>query len=505
MDHVDEWEVPSRLEGVGRYGHVLFSLAAHALLIVLLYYFGVHRVQLARQSEQVDRQVSAGAALAKRSSVEKRVQDMAKIKDLLDQSRPGAPPSDGAGAVDEPDFSATSLPTRPERLLAQARELSASIAEIEKDLKAAELARIQKIPREQARKLLDAPPPNATPLANGAPPADSAPPPNGAPRANAAPPPNGAPPANGAPGQLAAEIERLETEARAALLRRQQDLAQRQDGVAVTTDASSGEQSGTAPDQEGGGGGAGRIFTGPNDGLSVDGERGMGAIARRMAAFINRDVVLPTGTVRNYSRPGEAIFNPGIGQIPPVDAHRMTKGVGRVLGRGGEFANRVYVNSWYLIGPFDGKHGKGLFSNHRHPPEQGVVLDAAYVGKGGRLLKWRYVSAASYPLVPPDPDEDAVYYGYTELMMDRDQDLTLWLGADDDAQVWVNDAQVWAGGNINKLWFWNVLYDVPNTHARDLNMTEGLRKVHFRKGRNKIFFKMANGPTRLFFSLVLTK
>jgi 3-methyladenine DNA glycosylase Mpg len=49
------------------------------------------------------------------------------------------------------------------------------------------------------------------------------------------------------------------------------------------------------------------------------------------------------------------------------------------------------------------------------------------------------------------------------------------------------------------------LYDVPNTHARDLNMTEGLRKVHFRKGRNKIFFKMANGPTRLCFSLVLTK
>ena len=486
VDRLDEWEVPARLEGVSRYGHVLFSLAAHALLIVLLYYFGVHRVELARQREQVDRQLSAGAELTKRSSVEKRVQDMAKIKDLLDQSRPGAPPPDGAGAVDEPDFSATSLPTQPQRLLAQARELSASIAEIEKDLKAAELARIEKIPREQARKRLDAQAERAAPRTERA-----------------------APPADAPPGQLAAEIERLETTARAALLRRQQDLAQRQDGVAVTSDAAnndavSGEPGGIAPGKDDGVG-PGRVFTGPNDGLPNNGRSGINAAAQRMAAFLNRDVVLPTGTVRNYSRPGEAIFNAGMGQIPPVDAHRMVKGVGRVLGRGGEFANRVYVNSWYLIGPFDGKHGKGLFSNHRYPPEQGVILDAVYAGKGNRLLKWRYVNAANYPLVPPDPDEDAVYYGYTELTMDRDQELTLWIGADDDGQVWVNDVQVWTGGNINKLSFWNALYDVPNTHGRDFNMTEGLRKVRFRKGRNKIFFKMANGPTRLFFSLVLTK
>lgn len=49
MDRLDEWKAPGRLEGAGRYGHVLFSLAAHALLIVLLYYFGAHRVELARQ------------------------------------------------------------------------------------------------------------------------------------------------------------------------------------------------------------------------------------------------------------------------------------------------------------------------------------------------------------------------------------------------------------------------------------------------------------------------
>lgn len=121
----------------------------------------------------------------------------------------------------------------------------------------------------------------------------------------------------------------------------------------------------------------------------------------------------------------------------------MNKDVGRMLGSGGEFANRVYVNSWYLIGPFEGKHGSGLFSNYHYPPEDGVVLDAAYPGKDNRVVKWRYLNADSYPLVPPDYAEDAVYYGYTELMLDRERDLTMWIGADDDAQVWLNDEQVW--------------------------------------------------------------
>lgn len=510
---LDEWEPLARVPGLRRHAFVLVSLAAHALLVASLYYFGAYQVEQALARERV----SAGAVLARQSSNEKRVLDMEKIKDLLDQSLAGGPPREGAGAVDEPDFRATSLPKPPERLLAQARELSASIAEIEKELKAAELARIEKIPKEKARERLDAPPPGATPPAGAAPPpgtaplAGATPPPGAMPPAGATPPPGTAPPGTAAPPgatpeQLAAEIQQLETKARAALAQRRQDLERRRNGVTVKRDQRSTSQASDDSAQPG----AGMAGVGAGDEQGDDDRTGSAPgindddLAQRMAAFINRDV-MPTGAARNYRRSGEAIFNPGTGHIPPVDARTMIKGAGRVLGRGGEFSNRVYVNSWYVIGPFEGKHGSGLFSNYRYPPEQGVILDAAYVGKGNRLLKWRYVHADSYPLVPPDPDEDAVYYGYTELMMDRDQELTMWIGADDDAQIWLNDVQVWEGGNINKRSFWPALYDIPNTHARDFNMTEGKRKVRFRKGRNKIFFKMANGPTRLFFSLVLTK
>ncbi len=112
---------------------------------------------------------------------------------------------------------------------------------------------------------------------------------------------------------------------------------------------------------------------------------------------------------------------------------------------------------------------------------------------------------ARYPLIPPVSAEDAVYYGYTELMIDADQDLSIWVGADDDAQLRLNDRLVWEGGNVNKGSFFGQFYETRNTYVRDYDLSEGKRVVHFRKGRNKLFFKLSNGPTRVFFSLVLTK
>ncbi|WP_200958277.1 hypothetical protein, partial [Massilia sp. Root335] len=229
---------------------------------------------------------------------------------------------------------------------------------------------------------------------------------------------------------------------------------------------------------------------------------GSGAL-ERIVAFANPD--MPDRATQAYTGRMGAFFGGGAAHVPTVDAATMVKGAGTMIGPGGTYANRVWVNRWYVIGPFDGRHGEGLFANYRHPPEQGVVLDAAYRGKGGRLVKWDYVDMAHYPLEPPVHAEDAVYYGYTELMLDAEQDLTIWVGADDDAQLWLNDRLVWKGGNVNKDSFFGLVYETKNTFVRDYNLNEGTRVVHFRKGRNKLFFKLSNGPTRIFFSLVLTK
>lgn len=460
-----------RADEFRRSGHVFMavSLALHAVLLVLGYYFGSYRIDQARQQELV----RAGAELSRQSGMEKRVLDMQQINDLLEQSGRASDAADTTEA--QTNFSATSLPKTAAELLEQARALSASIDKVENRLKADELARIEGISQDQAREQLDAPAPAPAPAKNAT------------------------------PEQLASEIAQLEQRARASLAQRQRDLLRRTNGVALQSpDSTSDRAVDGAPRPD-------AIRSGANGEDASDGPVGDPAggndskAIQRIAKFINRDLALPKDASGHYQRNGEQIFNRGVGQIPALDIGTMHKGVGRMLGRGGEFANRVYVNSWYLIGPFEGKHGRELFANHRYPPEDGVVLDAAYPGKDNRVVKWRYFNADSYPLVPPDFAEDAVYYGYTELMLDREQELTMWIGADDDAQIWLNDEPVWVGGNINKASFWTALYDTQNTYAHDFNMNEGKRRVRFKQGRNKLFFKLANGPSRTFFSLVLTK
>ena len=451
-----------------RHVFMTISLAVHAVLVALCYYFGSYRVDLALQQQLL----RAGADLSKQSRLEKRVLDMEQINDLLEQSgHATAPPATTDRLT---SFNATSLPRTSSELLEQARQVAASIAEVETRLKAKELARIKGESKAQAPEQLDEPT-----LA--------------------------APSETLTPEQHATEIEQLAASARASLAQRLKDLLRNMNGIAVQPpESTSGSAHGSGKHEN-------PVLSDANGEVTNDGPisatpgRNEGEIAERIAKFINRDLAPPQDVSRNYYRNGEGIFNPGVGQIPVVDVASMRKGVGRVLGRGGEFANRVYINSWYLIGPFEGKHGRELFSNHHYPPEDGVVLDAAYRGKDNRVVRWRYINADSYPLVPPDFAEDAVYYGYTELMSDQERHLTMWIGADDDAQVWLNDEKIWKGGNINKISFWRDLYDTRNTYASDFNMTEGKRKVRLRKGRNKIFFKLGNGPSRTFFSLVLTK
>ncbi len=424
-----------------RYRFLSLSLVAHAALLGMLYLGGYR----SREQPLVD----AGQRLMERARLEQRVRDMARIKSQLE--------SGAAGKDDEVRFSAQ--PGTPEELLKEATALSRRIDEIERDASAERLAKLLRIPKQKAlEKLAQTPRPEQ---------------------------PAGAEP--GKPADAAAKIEQLEAKARDALARRGRQLAQQQDGTRVAASGSRGQV-----------GQAGGRPTGPGSpgGLS------MSSMLRTLDTLINAD------------RPGRGIegnlvagnhddVDRTIVRIPEVPAGARVKGMGRIIGPGGPYADRVYVNRWYLIGPFDRKHGGAWLAPD--PPEQAVVLDAAYRGKDGRLLKWEYLNSASYPLVPPQPAEEAVYYGYTELMVDKEQDLTIWVGARDDAQLWLNDRLVWRGRHVAKGPFYREVSGTDNLHARDYNFSEGKRVVHFRQGRNKLFFKLSNGVGSVFFSLVLTK
>jgi hypothetical protein len=179
----------------------------------------------------------------------------------------------------------------------------------------------------------------------------------------------------------------------------------------------------------------------------------------------------------------------------------MRTGAGRRLGAGGSFANRIFLDTWYVIGPFAG-HGRDS-ADAVYPPERGVDLDAVYYGKNDAPVRWNWQQEPSYPFVPRPRAENAVYYAYTEVEVDRDMDMWMSIGADDDSKLWFNDRLVWISGDGDKPWYRTPFYSLEIELAQR-NLTEGQRKLHFHKGRNTILFKLYNGMNLMFFSVVLS-
>jgi hypothetical protein len=225
-------------------------------------------------------------------------------------------------------------------------------------------------------------------------------------------------------------------------------------------------------------------------GVTVDTSQGAGAVGGGGGAereFGGRDPYRRTFTVDQPP--------------PPPVRTDVLRGEGRVFGPGGSYAERIYLDRWYIIGPFPNEHRRNIET--RFPPEFGVDLDAEYLGKDDRLLHWKYFEADSYPLVPPDDEPYAVYYGYTEVMMDRERDLWVSFGSDDESKVWLNDALVWESGTGFKLWYNSGGYRSLPSYMRDWNLTENRRRLHFRKGRNRLLFRLENGYGLQFFSMVI--
>jgi hypothetical protein len=182
-----------------------------------------------------------------------------------------------------------------------------------------------------------------------------------------------------------------------------------------------------------------------------------------------------------------------------IDLAAVRSGAGRVIGPGGPFANRVYFDSWYVIGPFEAQ-GDDPFET-AYPPEESVDLEGSYRGQGGRLLTWRYASRGFYPFVPPERAERAVYYAYTELRLDQARDLWLSLAADDDSMLWLDGRLVWHSERRDKPWY-HPPYYLPDEQVASLALVEGERKVRLEAGVHRLLLKLYNDRDRAFFSVV---
>ena len=162
----------------------------------------------------------------------------------------------------------------------------------------------------------------------------------------------------------------------------------------------------------------------------------------------------------------------------------------------------VYVNTWYMIGPWD-MH-KDYRINRKpfaipHPPEDGIDFDAVYtdglVGSGVResspepkamwgktvaldgVLRWKFMQSESLFNKMPVTTNGGCYYAYTEIYCDEDRDMMISIGTDDRAKVWINNKLIWS----------------EKAELSDYKIDEYIKSFHFKKGVNKVLVRINNG------------
>ena len=162
---------------------------------------------------------------------------------------------------------------------------------------------------------------------------------------------------------------------------------------------------------------------------------------------------------------------------------------GRKLSKFADRKGWIYIDTWYVIGPFTREREK---AGKPYPPETNIDLDATYRGKKHPKtrepikLKWRLVQSSNVRIEPPDVIGNSVYYAHTDVYSDEPVSAILSFGSDDYAKVWINDMVV-----------------IDEQGLSSWNMDQGFRKVHLKQGYNTILVRLVNGPTKTFFSLLM--
>ena len=211
----------------------------------------------------------------------------------------------------------------------------------------------------------------------------------------------------------------------------------------------------------------------------------------------SHDMEEEEGSNNKTSIPAGATGMAGIAKLEPTMPGLEP---GNMFGSAGVPAVWGFVNSWYVIGPFDNPNRVNL--TRKFAPESVVDLDASYIGKGGKTVKWTYEQAtataqnnsylhkhANRSMVRPEySGEYEIWYAYTEIFMEEECDLWLGIGSDDRSDIWINDFKIWSSSDNLKAW----------------RIDEGFRRVHLRKGRNKILARVENGHWNFGWSICLT-
>lgn len=158
---------------------------------------------------------------------------------------------------------------------------------------------------------------------------------------------------------------------------------------------------------------------------------------------------------------------------------------GTIVGENNVATSWMSVDSWYILGPFPNPQRANI--DRKFPPETVLDLDASYVGKDGRVIRWTHHKSPRTVVVPDNNEPYGIWYAYTELTFPEACDTWIAVGSDDKSKIWINDTLVWESVPWHKSW----------------NISEGYRRVHFRQGRNRVLYRIENGQHTIGWSMAV--
>jgi hypothetical protein len=169
---------------------------------------------------------------------------------------------------------------------------------------------------------------------------------------------------------------------------------------------------------------------------------------------------------------------------------------GRRFSKNSDRKGWLYVNTWYMIGPWE-NHGRDDFA-FVHPPEIAVDFDAVYTdGQTGEgtvetdshpirmygdkvwldgKLRWKFMQSESMHNTMPVTTGHSTYYAYTELYFDEAAEMRVAIGTDDSGKLWINGKTVWQDTGTS--WY---------------HIDEHIAPFRFQQGWNRVLVRLENG------------
>ncbi|MFW5751260.1 MAG: hypothetical protein ACOCZK_06385 [Planctomycetota bacterium] len=158
---------------------------------------------------------------------------------------------------------------------------------------------------------------------------------------------------------------------------------------------------------------------------------------------------------------------------------------GRVVADDGRRQDWMYVDKWYVMGPFENRFRSNLDASFL--PETVVDLDNVTLGKDDREIGWRYWDCKAQRIEPSWAPRGSIYYGWTEVYMEQAGKYWVALGSDDYGKVWINGKEVWKSDTV------------PKPYRADEHVAE----FEFKQGVNEILFRCENNGGTMGWSMVI--